>query len=170
MHPCLRRTSRIPSVLPGLRDGVVRSEQDSVPADRLDDVGDAPLPERADPDVAPEHVVRMLGEILRHLPVQVFEVTEQRVDPRTAVLDTGDAQSWEAGQRAVADETGDHVGDFAVAQHHPPECALRHEVLGIRRLPLRDVVVERGIAGVQHDRRACGLDIPPERIELRKCW
>jgi hypothetical protein len=38
----------------------------------------------------------MLGEILRHLPVQVFEVTEQRVDPRTAVLDTGDAQSWEA--------------------------------------------------------------------------
>ncbi len=76
--------------------------------------------------------------------VQVGEIVEQREDPAAAVLHAGDAQLREPGQGAVADQCGQHVGDLAVAQYHPAECALRHEVLGVGRFPLVDVVVERG--------------------------
>src|SRR3546814_9359219 len=46
-----------------LRVRVVRAEHHLVPADGVDDVGDASLPERADPDVAAEHLQRVLGEV-----------------------------------------------------------------------------------------------------------
>src|SRR5207302_8700036 len=66
-----------------------------------------------------------LVERLGHLPVGVLQVTEQRADPRAAVLHAGDPQLREPGEGAVADQAGDHVRDLAVAEHHPAERAHR---------------------------------------------
>lgn len=86
----------------------------------------------------------MFVEGLGHLGVHALEVLEQLTDPGAAILDTGDPQFREAGQGAMADETDDHVGDLAVAQHHPPEGAHLEEAARACRLPPADVAIQWG--------------------------
>ena len=148
--------------------GVVRAEADPVGADEVDEAGDRVLPERVDPDVALEHLERVLGELLGHLLVGELEVASRASPTQLPPFST--LRSWTPGKRVSIPW---QIAEASASWIDRPPSATAAKVLGrnatyspVGALPGVEVVLVAAVGRVQRDEHAGLLDAGPERVEL----
>ena len=121
----MRRTSLVRKTLKRLGNEVrglpgafgmrpVRPEEEPVGADVAQQLRNAVLPERRDPDVLPEEAARMLREVARVAVGRVVETVEEVRDPRGPVLDARHTQPRMPFKEPVAE------GGCVEVAHGPP--------------------------------------------------